>query len=111
MVAYLLEHLPTNLHLIIATRADPPLPLARLRRRGHLVELRAADLRFTPAEAIEFPGTMQIVLSPVDAARLTERTEGWPAGLQMAAVSLAGRRDLSAYVDAFAGSHRYTWTI
>ena len=108
LVAYLLEHLPTNLHLIIATRADPPLPLARLRGRGHLVELRAADLRFTPAEAIEFLSrTMQIVLSPVDAARLTERTEGWPAGLQMAAVSLAGRRDLSAYVDAFAGSHRY----
>ena len=107
-VEFLLDHLPPNLHMVIATRADPPLPLARLRGRGHLVELRAADLRFTEAEAVAFlADVMGLTLRPQDVARLTRRTEGWIVGLQMAAISMRGREDTAAFVEAFAGSHRY----
>jgi LuxR family maltose regulon positive regulatory protein len=107
-VAYLVTHLPPALHLIIATRADPPLPIARLRARGQLTELRQADLCFTHAEAAAFlQRVMGLELSPEDIAALANRTEGWIAGLQMAAVSMQQRDDLSGFVRAFAGSHRY----
>ncbi|MGC9357620.1 MAG: LuxR C-terminal-related transcriptional regulator [Anaerolineae bacterium] len=107
-VAFLLEHLPPTLHLVIATRADPPLPIARLRARGELTEIRQADLLFTTEEAAAFlQKIMGLKLSPEDVKALTERTEGWIAGLQMAAVSMRQRDDLGAFVRAFAGSHRY----
>lgn len=107
-LAFLLEHLPPPLHLIIATREDPALPLARLRARGQLVELRAAELRFSPAEAAEFLGeVMGLGLSADEVARLEARTEGWIAGLQLAALSLQGRPDSSAFVRAFTGGHRF----
>ena len=107
-VVFLLDHLPGNLHLVIATRSDPPLPIARLRARGQLTELRQSDLRFTPDEATEFlKQVKKIELSANDVAALASRTEGWIAGLQMAAVSMQGRRDLSGFVAAFAGSQHY----
>ena len=91
-LTFLLEHLPPQMHLVIATREDPPLPLARLRARGQLTELRAADLRFTPAEAAEFLNqVMGLNLSAEDIAALETRTEGWIAGLQLAALSMQGR--------------------
>ena len=104
----LVEHLPPRLHLVLGTREDPPLPLARLRARGVLTEIRAADLRFTPEEAHMFlTGTMGLNLPADDAVVLAERTEGWAAGLQLAALSLRGRDNPQAFVRAFAGSHRY----
>jgi LuxR family transcriptional regulator, maltose regulon positive regulatory protein len=107
-LAFLLEHLPPRMHLVIATREDPPLPLARLRARGQLTELRAADLRFTPAEAAAFLNSaMGLDLSAGEIAALEERTEGWIAGLQLAALSLRGREDVPAFIRAFAGDHRY----
>jgi LuxR family maltose regulon positive regulatory protein len=107
-VAYLLAHLPPTLHLIIATRADPPLPIARLRAGGQLTEVHQADLCFTYAEAAAFlQRVMGLGLAPEDIAALASRTEGWIAGLQMAAVSMQQRDDLSGFVRAFAGSHRY----
>jgi LuxR family maltose regulon positive regulatory protein len=107
-LAFLLEHLPNNMHLVIATRADPPLPLARLRAQGQLTELRQADLRFTPEEAATFLNSiMGLALSPNDVAALEARTEGWIAGLQLAAISLQGREDVSGFIHAFTGSHRY----
>jgi LuxR family maltose regulon positive regulatory protein len=105
---FLLEHLPPQMHLIIATRADPPLPLARLRARGQLAELRAAELRFRAAEADAFlEEVMGLHLSPEDVATLQTHTEGWIAGLQLAALSLQGRPDVSAFIPAFTGSHRF----
>ena len=90
-LTFLLEHLPPQMHLVIATREDPQLPLARLRARGQLTELRAADLRFTPAEAAEFLNqVMGLNLSAEDIAALETRTEGWIAGLQLAATFHAG---------------------
>jgi LuxR family maltose regulon positive regulatory protein len=107
-LAFLIEHLPPQLHLAIATREDPLLPLARLRARGHLTELRAADLRFTPAEAAAFlTEAMGLTLSAQDIAVLEARTEGWIAGLQLAALSLQGHQDVSSFIQAFAGDHRY----
>ncbi len=107
-VAFLIDHLPAPLRLVIATRADPPLPLARLRSRGQLAELRAADLRFTPDEAASFLNqAMGLGLSAADAAALEVRTEGWIAGLQLAALSLQGRQDASAFIAAFSGSHHF----
>ena len=92
-LAFLLEHLPPQMHLVIATREDPQLPLARLRARGQLTELRAADLRFTPAEAADFLNqVMGLNLSAEDIAALETRTEGWIAGLQLAALSMRGTR-------------------
>ncbi|MDQ3249605.1 MAG: helix-turn-helix transcriptional regulator, partial [Chloroflexota bacterium] len=107
-LAFLLEHLPPQMHLVITTREDPQLPLARYRVRGQLTELRAADLRFTPAEAAEFfNAAMGLSLSPDDIAALEDRTEGWIAGLQLAALSLQGRKDIAGFVQAFAGDNRY----
>jgi len=107
-LAFLLEHLPSQMHLVIATREDPPLPLARLRARDHVTELRAADLRFTPSEAAAFLNpVMGLTLSPADIAALDERTEGWIAGLQLAALSLQGHQDVAGFIRAFAGDHRY----
>jgi LuxR family maltose regulon positive regulatory protein len=107
-VSFLLEHRPDSLHLVIATRADPPLPLARLRARSDMLELRMSDLRFTPQEAADFLNhTMRVKVSPEDVARLTKRTEGWIAGLQMAALSMQNTNDLSGFITAFTGSHHY----
>jgi LuxR family maltose regulon positive regulatory protein len=107
-VAYLLEHRPENLHLALGSRSDPPLPLARLRARGQLVELRASDLRFTPDETRQFlHEVMQLDLPPELAAALEERTEGWAAGLQLAALSLSGRADKETFLGSVLGSHRY----
>jgi LuxR family maltose regulon positive regulatory protein len=107
-LTYLVEHLPPQMHLIIATRADPPLPLARLRARGRLTELRAAELRFRAAESGTFlEEVMGLHLPPQDVATLQSRTEGWIAGLQLAALSLQGRPDVSDLLSAFTGSHRF----
>src|SRR5262249_30587081 len=107
-LAFLVEHLPPQMHLVIATREDPQLPLSRLRARGHLTELRAADLRFTPAEAAEFlKQVMDLDLSAEEVIALETRTEGWIAGLQLAALSMRGREDVAAFVRAFAGDNRY----
>jgi LuxR family maltose regulon positive regulatory protein len=107
-LAFLLEHLPPRMHLAIATREDPQLPLARLRARGQLTELRAADLRFTPSEAAEFlKGVMGLNLSAEDIAALETRTEGWIAGLQLAAISMQGHKDATGFMKSFTGSHRF----
>ncbi len=107
-LAFLVEHLPPQLHLVIATREDPALPLARLRARGQLTELRAADLRFTPSEAADFLNqVMGLNLTTDDIAALETRTEGWIAGLQLAAISLQGRSDAAGFIESFAGSHHF----
>ena len=107
-VAFLLEHQPPELHLVLATRADPPLPLARMRARGELHELRAADLRFTSDEAAAYlNGPMGLALSQDHVATLDGRTEGWIAALQLAALSIQGRADPGAFIDGFAGDDRY----
>jgi LuxR family maltose regulon positive regulatory protein len=107
-LAFLLDHRPQNLHVVIGSRSDPPLPLARLRARGQLRELRAADLRFTLAETTAFLNeVMQLDLSAEIIAALEERTEGWVAGLQLAALSMSGRADKERFLTAFNGSHRY----
>jgi LuxR family transcriptional regulator, maltose regulon positive regulatory protein len=109
-LGFLVEHLPLQVRLVVASRADPPLPLARLRASGQLAELREADLRFTPEEAAELlreavgPG---VALPDTVVAALAARTEGWAAGLQLAALSLRGRADVTAFVEGFSGSHRY----
>ena len=108
VLTFLLEHQPPQMHLVIATREDPHLPLARLRVRDQLTELRAADLRFTPAEAAEFLNrVMGLALSPEDITALETRTEGWIAGLQLAALSMQGREDIASFIQAFTGSHRF----
>jgi ATP/maltotriose-dependent transcriptional regulator MalT len=107
-MAFLLEHLPPQIHLVIASRTDPPLPLARLRGRGGLVEIRAADLRFTPGEAAAYlDGVMGLALTAADVAALEGRTEGWIAALQLAALSMQGREDTAAFIAGFAGDDRY----
>ncbi len=107
-MAFLLEHLPPQIHLVIASRTDPSLPLARLRARGELAEMRAADLRFTPGEAAAYlNGVMGLALTAADVAALEGRTEGWIAALQLAALSLQGREDVAAFIDGFAGDDRY----
>jgi LuxR family transcriptional regulator, maltose regulon positive regulatory protein len=107
-VEFLLQHLPSPLRLVLASRADPPLRLARLRGRGQLAELREADLRFTLQEAGELLGaTVGAELPKVAVAALGNRTEGWAAGLQLAALSLQGRSDIGEFVEGFSGSHRY----
>ena len=110
-VDFLLEHRPENLQLIVASRSDPPLALARLRARGQLAEVRAADLRFTAAEAAallrQVAAIPERALPDPAAAALTARTEGWAAGLQLAALSLRGQEDVTGFVTAFTGSHRY----
>src|SRR2546423_13785096 len=107
-LTFLLEHLPPQMHLVIATREDPPLPLARLRARGHLTEVRAADLHFTPSEAAAFLNqVMGLDLSAEDVTALERRTEGWIAGLQLAAISLQGHQDAAGFIRSFTGSHHF----
>jgi LuxR family maltose regulon positive regulatory protein len=107
-VAFLLEHCPQTFHLVIATRSDPPLPLARLRARGHTVELRVADLCFSEVEAAQFLNdVMGLGLDAGSVGVLQERTEGWIAGLQMAALSMRDRRDVSGFIAGFSGTNRY----
>lgn len=107
-MAYLLDHIPPTMHILIATRADPPLQLGRLRAHGQMLELRTQDLRFNPNEATEFLNTvMQLGLSAEDIHTLEERTEGWVVGLKMAALSIQGRSDVREFIQAFSGSHRY----
>jgi LuxR family maltose regulon positive regulatory protein len=115
-LAFLLDHLPENVHLVIATRSDPPLHLARLRARGQLLELRQADLRFTAGETAAFLNeAMGLGLSPEDVTALEARTEGWIAGLQMAGLSMQGQKrtgmrvadEPSEFVQALSGSHRF----
>jgi len=107
-VVFLLEHLPSQMHIVLTTREDPNLPLARLRARGQLTELRATDLRFTLDEATAFLGEVMGLNLTVEAiTALEERTEGWIAGLQLAALSLQGHKDISGFIQSFAGSHRY----
>lgn len=108
MIAFLLKHQPPRMHLVIATREDPQLPLTRLRARGLLTELRAVDLRFSPAEASEFLNrTMNLKLSSDQIAALEKRTEGWIAGLQLAAISMQGHPDVDVFIQSFTGSHRF----
>ncbi len=107
-MAFLLEHLPPGLHLVLASRSDPPLPLARLRALGRLAELRAADLRFTVDEAaVLLRGAVGTDLTDDAVSELTARTEGWAAGLQLAALSLRGQADAAGLVATFSGTHRY----
>jgi LuxR family maltose regulon positive regulatory protein len=107
-LAWLIDRLPDALHLIIVTRADPPLPLARLRASGDLVELHADDLRFTLDEAAAFLNqSMSLALTPADLAALEARTEGWIAGLQLAALALRDTRDRAAFIRSFTGTNRY----
>jgi LuxR family maltose regulon positive regulatory protein len=107
-LAFLLEHMPPKMHLAIATREDPHLPVARLRARGQLTEVRASDLRFTSSEAAEFlHQSMGLDLSPEDIAALETRTEGWIAGLQLAGLSMQGQEDAASLIRSFTGSHRY----
>src|SRR3954447_7444525 len=112
-VTFLLDNLPPQVTLAMTTRADPPLPLSRLRARGELLEIRAADLRFTAAEADAFLNdVMGLRLDPAHVAAFEARTEGWAAGLQLVALSARGRSatgdgDVGDFVDAFTGSHRF----
>lgn len=107
-LAYLVEHLPRQVHLVIATREDPRLPLARLRVQGQLTEVRAADLQFTSSETSGFLNqVMGLKLSTDDIAALEGRTEGWIAGLQLAALSLRGHQDPLGFIRSFTGSHHF----
>ena len=107
-LAFLVDHVPAHVHVVVGTRADPDLPLARWRARGELVEVRAADLRFTPDESRSFLVDVQgLELSILDVATLGDRTEGWAAALQLASLSLEGREDPSAFIARFAGNNRY----
>jgi LuxR family maltose regulon positive regulatory protein len=103
-IELLIERLPPTVHLVLATRSDPPLPLSRFRARGQLAEIRAADLRFNIAEAGTFlTEVLGLGLDAYEIARLHERTEGWAAGLQLAGLSLRGRQDHRQFIDSFAG--------
>jgi LuxR family transcriptional regulator, maltose regulon positive regulatory protein len=107
-LTFFLENLPPTVHLVVSTRSDPPIPIARLRARGQVAELRTDDLRFTPDEAAAFLSRgMGLALSPEQVAALDERTEGWIAGLQMAALSMRGRDDVDGFIRAFAGTNRF----
>jgi LuxR family maltose regulon positive regulatory protein len=107
-MSFLVEHLPPTLRLVVATRSDPPLPLARLRARGVLVEIRAAELRFSDKEAgALLSSVLGLALDGDDVARLQARTEGWAAGLCLAALSLQGRADTRGFIDDFAGDDRH----
>jgi LuxR family maltose regulon positive regulatory protein len=107
-MAFMLEHLPPQIHLVIASRADPAFPLAGMRGRGQLIEIRAADLRFTPDEAATYlDDVMGLVLTARDVAALEGRTEGRIAALQLAALSIQGQDDIAAFIAGFAGDDRY----
>ena len=108
VVNFLVDHRPAPLHLVIATRADPPLPLAKLRARSEMLEFRLADLRFTSKEAADFLNrTMAMQISPTDIDSITTRTEGWIAGLQIAALSMQNIDDVSSFIASLAGSDYY----
>jgi LuxR family maltose regulon positive regulatory protein len=107
MLTFLLEHMPPAMHLVLLSRTDPPLPLARLRARAQLVDIRAGQLRFTADEIAAFLSEMGLSLPADDIAALEMRTEGWIASLQLAALSLQGRQDIHSFLSAFAGSHAY----
>jgi LuxR family maltose regulon positive regulatory protein len=107
-MAFLINHLPPGMHIIITCRADPPLPLASLRARGQMTELRAVDLRFATDEIAAFLNQIKQLDLPVDQiAALESRTEGWIAGLQLAAISLQKRQDATEFIESFTGSHRF----
>src|SRR5918993_252857 len=107
IVSFLLERLPEGVHIVISGRVDPPLPLARLRTRGQMRELHAADLRFTPEEAAAFlSDVMGLNLPAGDVAALEQVTEGWIAALQLAALSMRERKDISGFIRTFSGTHR-----
>lgn len=107
-ITFLLENCPKNFHLVIATRSDPPLPLARLRARWQIVELRTADLSFSELEATQFLNdSMGLDLDARSIGMLEERTEGWIAGLQMAALSIQNRKDVPGFIEAFSGTNRF----
>jgi ATP/maltotriose-dependent transcriptional regulator MalT len=107
-LTFVLDHLPSNVHVVLSSRVDPPLPLARMRARGELAEVRVADLQFTDEEALALlNGSMGLQLAAGDVRRLAERTEGWPAGLYLAGLSLRGRPDPSAFIAAFHGDNRH----
>ena len=107
-MSFVLDHLPAHMRLVIATRVDPALPLARMRARGDLIEIRASDLRFTPDEAVAyFNGVMGLGLTAADVAALEVRTEGWIAALHLAGLSMQGRDDPAGFIASFAGDDRY----
>jgi LuxR family maltose regulon positive regulatory protein len=107
-MTFMLDHLPPQMHLVITSRADPPLPLARLRARGQLTEIRAADLRFTLDEAaLLLNQVLGLSLSTQEVAALEDRTEGWVAGLQLAALSMQGQTDIPSFIKAFTGEDRF----
>jgi LuxR family transcriptional regulator, maltose regulon positive regulatory protein len=107
-LAFLVEHMPAQMRLIMTTRTDPPLPLARMRVRNQLLELRSADLRFSPPQiAAFFTDVMGLTLTTADITALDTRVEGWIAGLQLAGLALQGKRDPSEFIASFAGDHRY----
>jgi len=107
-LTFVVDHLPAQMHLVITTREDPALPIPRLRARNQLIELRAADLRFTPSEAAEFLNqVMNLSLSAEEVAALDARTEGWIAGLQLASLSMKENKDVAGFIQAFAGDHRF----
>lgn len=107
-LTFLIDNLPPQMHLVITTREDPALPTPRLRARNQLTEIRASDLRFTPSEAAEFLNqVMGLNLTEEEVAALDKRTEGWIAGLQLAALSMKGQQDVHGFIQAFAGDHRY----
>lgn len=107
LLTFFLDHMPPACHICLTTRSDPPFPLARLRGRGMLTEIRAKDLAFTNEEAAKLYASLGHALSAHDVALLKSRTEGWIAGLQLAAISMQGKRDISSFVSAFTGSSRY----
>ena len=107
-LTFLIDHLPPQMHVVITTREDPSLPIHRLRARNQLTEIRAADLRFTSSEAAEFLNqVMGLNLTVEEVDKLDKRTEGWIAGLQLAALSMKGQQDIHGFIQAFAGDHRY----
>src|SRR5439155_15139626 len=107
-LTFLLDHLPPQMHLVIASREDPRLPVARLRARGQLTELRAADLRFTLSEAADFLNqVMGLNLTAADIAALEARIEGWIVGFQLAALSMLGLPNASSFIHSFTGSHQF----
>ena len=107
-LGWFLDHLPAEVHVVLSTRLDPPLPLARMRARGELAELRVGELQFTGEEAAELlNGSMGLALAAEDVARLAERTEGWAAGLVLAGLSLRGRPDSRGFIAAFSGGDRH----
>jgi LuxR family maltose regulon positive regulatory protein len=107
-LTYLLDHLPPRMHIVIASRSDPPLPISRLRSRNQLLEIRQADLRLSPEEADQFlQKTMGVDLSKEQVTQLESRTEGWFAGLQFAGLSMSRQEDYGTFLNSFSGSHRY----